>query len=68
MIWNPWAAIRKRDRQIDFLNRELALCRRLACEGRSEIDKLKIYIEAYRRELKRMKDATGATAQRQQTD
>ena len=45
MQWNPWAAIRQRDKQIDFLNRELALCRQLAREGRREIEKLKFHLK-----------------------
>lgn len=45
MQWNPWAAIRQRDKQIDFLNRELALCRQLAREGRREIERLKFHLK-----------------------
>jgi len=44
MQWNPWAVIRQRDKQIDFLNRELALCRQLAREGRREIERLKFHL------------------------
>lgn len=45
MNWNPWAAIRRRDKQIDFLNRELALCRQLAREGRREIERLRFHLK-----------------------